>query len=222
MWSAWCLGAGLKQSGTCPASSVVVCQQQHNDASGVAPRSGSCLRCAETHLCCVCVGGCSQFTAPEGVVLLPPKVVNCLWGLPEDQQQLMPAHPAGTLPPAAEPGATSSSSLRRVSTSGGNSSSSRCSGSVYVRYKLLPKGTYVRFQPELRSFHEVVGSDPELLKASLEACLMGYCTLSEGDWVQVRTRHSTRQQASSSDQGNPVQHALKRMRWVAIGSSVCN
>jgi hypothetical protein len=58
---------------------------------------------------------------------------------------------------------------------------------VYIRYKLLPKGTYVRFQPELRSFHEVVGADAEVMKAALEACLMGYCTLSEGDWVQVRT-----------------------------------
>jgi hypothetical protein len=44
----------------------------------------------------------------------------------------------------------------------------------------------VRFQPELRSFHEVVGADPEVMKAALEASLMGYCTLSEGDWVQVR------------------------------------
>lgn len=131
-------------------------------------------------------------------MLLPPKVVNCLWGLPEDQQQLMQAHPAGSLPPAAEPGATTSSS--------------RCSGRVYVKYKLLPKGTYVRFQPELRSFHEVVGSDPELLKASLEACLMGYCTLSEGDWVQVRTGHSTRQQASSSAQGHPVQDTRQNGR----------
>jgi hypothetical protein len=66
-------------------------------------------------------------------------------------------------------------------------SSGRCSGRVYIRYKLLPKGTYVRFQPELRSFHEVVGADAEVMKAALEACLMGYCTLSEGDWVQVRT-----------------------------------
>jgi hypothetical protein len=57
---------------------------------------------------------------------------------------------------------------------------------VYIKYKLLPKGTYVRFQPDLRSFHEVVGSDPEVMKAALEASLMGYCTLSEGDWVQVR------------------------------------
>jgi hypothetical protein len=56
---------------------------------------------------------------------------------------------------------------------------------VYIKYKLLPKGTYVRFQPELRSFHEVVGADPELMKAALEASLLNYCTLSEGDWVQV-------------------------------------
>eukprot|EP00775_Hariotina_reticulata_P010375 gene10375-10533_t len=54
-----------------------------------------------------------------------------------------------------------------------------------VRYKLLPKGTYVRFQPELRAFHEVVGADPEVLRTVLESCLLGYCTLSEGDWVQV-------------------------------------
>lgn len=123
--------------------------------------------------------GVLEFTAPEGVVLLPPKVVNCLWGLPEDQQQVTQAHAAGSLHPPADPGTSSSSP--RVSTS-----SSRCSGRVYVKYKLLPKGEYVRFQPELRSFHEVVGSDPQLLKASLEACLMGYCTLSEGDWVQVQ------------------------------------
>lgn len=107
-------------------------------------------------------------------MLLPPKVVNCLWGLPEDQQQLQEQYTAASLPPAADPAA------------GASSSSSRCSGRMYIKYKLLPKGTYVRFQPELRSFHEVVGSDPEVMKAALEASLMGYCTLSEGDWVQVR------------------------------------
>lgn len=126
-----------------------------------------------------------QFTAPEGVVLLPPKVANCLWGLPEDQQQQQQQHlAASSLHPASDPTAApiTSSSPR------GTSSSSRCSGRVYIKYKLLPKGTYVRFQPELRSFHEVVGSDPEVMKAALEASLMGYCTLSEGDWVQVRGR----------------------------------
>lgn len=131
-----------------------------------------------------------QFTAPEGVVLLPPKVVNCLWGLP-DQEQQQQQHQEGftsltaaqNTAPAAAPNASSSVQYTGASSSG---SSGRCSGRVYIRYKLLPKGTYVRFQPELRSFHEVVGADAEVMKAALEACLMGYCTLSEGDWVQVR------------------------------------
>jgi len=125
-----------------------------------------------------------QFTAPEGVVLLPPKVANCLWGLPEQQhqQQEQQQQPFSS----SLQGPISGSSSPAVSSSSSSSSSSRCSGRVYVKYRLLPKGTYVRFQPELRSFREVVGVEPDVMKAALEASLMGYCSLTEGDWVQVR------------------------------------
>uniref|UniRef100_A0A383WIE9 UBX domain-containing protein n=1 Tax=Tetradesmus obliquus TaxID=3088 RepID=A0A383WIE9_TETOB len=126
--------------------------------------------------------GVLEFTAPEGVVLLPEKVANCLWGLPGSSDggggsssESRAAYQARAGSPSAAAGPASSSS----------SSSSRCCGQVWVRYKRLPKGTYVRFQPELRAFHEVVGSDPELLRSTLEQCLLGYCTLSQGDWVQV-------------------------------------
>lgn len=122
--------------------------------------------------------GVLEFTAPEGVVLLPEKVANWLWGLP-----------AGSSSSAGD-GADVSSSYTRAgsptSAAGPASTSSRCSGHAWLRYKRLPKGTYVRFQPELRAFHEVIGQDPELLRHVLEECLHGYCTLSAGDWVQVR------------------------------------
>jgi ubiquitin fusion degradation protein 1 len=113
--------------------------------------------------------GVLEFTAPEGVVLLPDKVANCLWGLPSN---------------SSDGGSSSSSQSRAVqqprAAAGPASSSSRCCGQVWVRYKWLPKGTYVRFQPELRAFHEVVGNDPEVLRSTLEQCLLGYCTLTQG------------------------------------------
>jgi ubiquitin fusion degradation protein 1 len=117
--------------------------------------------------------GVLEFTAPEGVVLLPDKVANCLWGLPGGSS----SSDGGSSRAAYQARAGSPSAA-----AGPASSSSRCCGQVWVRYKRLPKGTYVRFQPELRAFHEVVGSDPELLRSTLEQCLLGYCTLSQGAW----------------------------------------
>ncbi|KAF6262501.1 ubiquitin fusion degradation protein UFD1-domain-containing protein [Scenedesmus sp. NREL 46B-D3] len=126
--------------------------------------------------------GVLEFTAPEGVVLLPEKVANCLWGLPSsssgsDSDGGSSSRNAGSAAHKASAGSSSAAAAP--------ASSSRCCGQVWVRYKRLPKGTYVRFQPELRAFHDVVGSDPEVLRSSLEQCLLGYCTLSQGDWVQV-------------------------------------
>lgn len=132
--------------------------------------------------------GVLEFTAPEGVALLPEKVANCLWGLPSstsssstDDRQDDSSAAAGI------PGSNSNDRAASSSTAANTASTSgRYCGHVGIRYKRLPKGTYVRFQPELRAFHENVGHDPELLKHVLEECLHGYCTLSAGDWVQVR------------------------------------
>lgn len=120
--------------------------------------------------------GVLEFTAPEGVVLLPEKVANCLWGLPGSNSDSAAADGSN------DKGSGSQYQYRAGSPSAaaGPASSSRCSGPVWVRYKRLPKGTYVRFQPELRAFHDVVGIDPEVLRATLEQCLLGYCTLSQG------------------------------------------
>lgn len=172
-------------SRVCHTHTCYVCCSYH--LSSLA----ACLCCTRC-LCFTCLSllpalhpPVLQFTAPEGVVLLPPKVINCLWGLPSEQQQQQQDQDQHHAEPAAAPTTSSSPPTASTSTSTSASSSSRCSGRVYIKYKLLPKGTYVRFQPELRSFHEVVGADPEVMRAALEACLMGYCTLSEGDWVQV-------------------------------------
>jgi hypothetical protein len=134
-------------------------------------------------------------------VLLPDKVSNCLWGLPGHNSSGSHHHireaaspPAAgdeqhSKPSAAPPDSPPESPELQAAACHPPSSSGRCCGQVRVRYKLLPKGTYVRFQPELRAFHEVVGADPEVLRDVLESCLLGYCTLSEGDWVQVRRAH---------------------------------
>lgn len=128
-----------------------------------------------------------QFTAPPGVALLPRKVVNSLWGLPESglqQQQQGPEQQQ-----QQQPWPDQQRHHQRVDTDAGpgpgSSSSSRCGGRVFIRYRLLPKGSYVRFQPETRAFHEVVGADPDVLRSALEGCLMGYTTLTEGDWCEV-------------------------------------
>ncbi|KAF8073054.1 ufd1 [Scenedesmus sp. PABB004] len=128
-----------------------------------APKNGAMLfevaasNGASTH------AGVLEFNAPEGVVLLPAKVANCLWGLPG----------AGGSDDGGGAGG------------GGGASGGRFGCAVHVRYKRLPTGTYVRLQPELRAFHDVVGSDPDALRGALEECLRGCATLSEGDWVQV-------------------------------------
>jgi ubiquitin fusion degradation protein 1 len=119
--------------------------------------------------------GVLEFTAPEGVVLLPEKVANCLWGLPSSSTGSDGVSSSNQSSAAYHARAGSPSAA-----AGPSSSSSRCCGQVWVRYKRLPKGTYVRFQPELRAFHEAVGNDPEVLRSSLEQCLLGYCTLSQG------------------------------------------
>jgi ubiquitin fusion degradation protein 1 len=125
--------------------------------------------------------GVLEFTAPQGVVLLPEKVANCLWGL--------------VTPATEEPNGSSSSSRQQpgASTSGSSSSSAlqqRCCGQVVVTYKRLEKGTFVRFQPATRAFHEQVGADTDLLKEVLEQALLCCCTLTEGDWVQVRRKRA--------------------------------
>ena len=151
---------------------------------------------AKTH------AGVLEFTAPEGVVLLPEKVVNCLWGMsgasaPSTPPRSSSGAPSPSSGPAAlatslpspwsdgsgggpSPVASSSRSSSHASTSG------RCCGQVTVSYMRLEKGTYVRFQPELKAFHDEVGADPEVLREVLEECLMTNCTLTEGDWIQVR------------------------------------
>lgn len=145
--------------------------------------------------------GVLEFTSevPEGVVLLPEKVQNSLWGLPASA----PDHQHGEQQPQQGVGAGSSSGSSRGTSpseaagpgpssaangSGmwGGGGSSRCSGTVHVAYRRLEKGTYVRLQPELRAFHEEVGADPEAMKAALEDGLHAVSTLTEGDWVQVR------------------------------------
>lgn len=55
-------------------------------------------------------------------------------------------------------------------------------GSVTVTYRRLEKGTFVRFQPLQHGFHEAVGDD---VRPVLEAALMPYATLTEGDVVGV-------------------------------------
>eukprot|EP00878_Enallax_costatus_P007163 GHUV01007507.1.p1 GENE.GHUV01007507.1~~GHUV01007507.1.p1 ORF type:complete len:464 (+),score=177.18 GHUV01007507.1:312-1703(+) len=129
--------------------------------------------------------GVLEFTAPEGVVLLPEKVANCLWGLPSSSSSSSDGGGTALSSVVADSGSSYIRAGSPSAAAGPAGSSSRCSGHVWVRYKRLPKGTYVRFQPELRAFHEVVGQDPELLRHVLEECLHGYCTLSAGDWVQV-------------------------------------
>lgn len=147
-----------------------------------APKNGAMLfelaapNGARTH------AGVLEFTAPEGVVLLPKKVVNCLWGPSND------ASPAADRQASA---ATASASGRDSSPASFSApaarSQKRCSGRISVMYRRLEKGTYVRFQPELRRFHDEVGCDPDAMRLALEQALLQYCTLSEGDWIQVIT-----------------------------------
>lgn len=88
--------------------------------------------------------GLLEYTAPEGTVALPTKVLRCLWG------------------PDAVP--------------------EECFGRISVKYRRLPKGTFVRLQPRSALFQSEVGED---IKPVLENALHGYCTLSVGDWLEV-------------------------------------
>jgi len=120
---------------------------------------------------------------PEGVVLLPDKVQDCLWGLAGSG---LPGGDSSSGGGGAGAGLGPGSS--GGSGGGGDAAAAaaaRCSGKVNVSYKRLEKGTYVRLQPELRAFHEEVGSDPEAMKGALEDALHAVCTLTEGDWVRV-------------------------------------
>jgi hypothetical protein len=118
---------------------------------------------------------------PEGVVLLPEKVQDSLWGLER------PAAPdSAGAGGAAGPGPASAAAAAAAAAPGG--AGGRCSGRVRVSYRRLEKGTYVRLQPELRAFHDEVGSDPDAMKEALEGALHAVCALTEGDWVQVRRR----------------------------------
>ncbi|KIY94126.1 hypothetical protein MNEG_13835, partial [Monoraphidium neglectum] len=117
---------------------------------------------------------------PEGVVLLPDKVQDSLWGL----QQLPGSHPhaADADPAAADADAKAGVPGGGGSESGGAGESGRCAGRVRVAYRRLEKGSYVRLQPELRAFHEEVGADPDAMRGALEGALHAVCALTEGDW----------------------------------------
>lgn len=125
--------------------------------------------------------GLLDFTAPEGVVMIPRKVAECLWG------------------PFGGGGAEGD---------GDRSSYPQCvSGAVTVTFKRLQhQGEYCRLQPALRSFHEHVrrldeeqqeqsaaaeAEGPQqqphggAMHAALEAALSRLTVLSEGDWVRA-------------------------------------
>ncbi|GBF92625.1 hypothetical protein Rsub_05239 [Raphidocelis subcapitata] len=158
-----------------PASVGALLMAQEAFKNGAMLFEVSASNGARTH------AGVLEFSSEvaEGVVLLPEKVQDSLWGL---------ATPA--LPPADAPGGgdggggagpgPGSDGGEPVGSGGG-----RCAGKVHVAYKRLEKGTYVRLQPETRAFHDVVGSDPEQMRAALEDALHAVCALTEGDWVQV-------------------------------------
>lgn len=153
--------------------------------------------------------GVLDFTAPEGVALLPPKVAHCLFGLPEEQaeQGVTGAAAAGDaaaeaastaasassseVPSGAAEAAAAAAPIAALSTSGAAggvqvaAAPSPVHGRVAVSYVILPKGDFVRLQPQLRAFHEDVGADEEAREA-LEAALVQHSTLTEGDWVEVR------------------------------------
>ncbi|KAJ9509812.1 hypothetical protein QJQ45_011591 [Haematococcus lacustris] len=85
--------------------------------------------------------GVLAFSTPDGVIALPAKVRQCLFG-----------------------------------------HSGAAQGAVEVRYRRLDKGSFVRFQPLTRGFHEAVGGE---VREVLEACLMRHATLTEGDVLRV-------------------------------------
>ncbi len=126
-----------------------------------APRNGAMLfRLRSRATGAVTHAGLLDFTAPEGVALLPRKVRECLYG---NGGAIPPAPPA---PPAAVGGAAPAPQP-----------------DLEVTYVRLEKGTFVRFQPLTRGFHErVVGED---VRAVLEATLMQCSALSEGDTLRV-------------------------------------
>jgi hypothetical protein len=57
-----------------------------------------------------------------------------------------------------------------------------CTRCTYVVHRRLEKGSFVRFQPLSRGFHEAVG---EHVKPILEQALMQYSALTVGDIVRV-------------------------------------
>lgn len=123
---------------------------------------------------------------PDGVVLLPDKVQDCLWGLARqgDASGVAGGSEGGFSGSEGAGGAGGTPGAARGS-SGGGGGGDRCAGKVHVSYRRLEKGTYVRLQPELRSFHDEVGADPDAMKRALEDALHAVCALTEGDWVQV-------------------------------------
>ncbi len=126
---------------------------------------------------------------PEGVVLLPEKVQNSLWGLAENSQ--LPAADAGAGSRRGSGDGDDGAGPGPGSSGGGGGDAAAGSGTgraarrVHVAYRRLEKGTYVRLQPELRAFHDDVGSDPDAMKAALEDALHAVCALTVGDWVAV-------------------------------------
>ena len=139
--------------------------------------------------------GVLEFSAdvPEGVVLLPEKVQNCLWGPParrgggsgggggaaEGEQR------EDGQPQQQERQEQQQESQQQHGDAQQQQQQQRCVGRVDVAYRRLEKGTYVRLQPELRAFHDAVAGDADAMRAALEDALRGVCCLTEGDWVEV-------------------------------------
>jgi ubiquitin fusion degradation protein 1 len=146
--------------------------------------------------------GVLEFTAPEGVVLLPEKVANCLWGLPTPAADALSSSSSRQQPDASTSGSSSTSAVQQ-----------RCCGQVVVTYKRLEKGTFVRFQPAARAFHEQVGADTDLLKEVLEQALLCCCTLTEGDWIQVRGWLRAHVPPAATAGGRKLQNALPANSW---------
>ena len=96
------------------------------------------------------------FTAPHGVVALPPDTAACL----ADNDATAEASSSSSAPAAPPPSAPYSGPLR-------------------VRYTRLPKGTFASLQPLRAAFQRDVAD----VKAALEAALAQRCTLTVGDVI---------------------------------------